>query len=111
MKNYSQALACVSKLIATVEPSVDGICAPTKWKLLRGNILCAMKRLDDATRIASEALRIDPTNPDALYLKAMVLFRESEHSKALAHCTEALRCDPDHSKARNLLKVMVLWCD
>ncbi|KAK9767914.1 hypothetical protein K7432_001837 [Basidiobolus ranarum] len=105
-KDYSHALACISKLIATVETSSDGITAPIKWKLLRGDILCGMKNFDDAVRIASEVMRADPTNPDALYLRATILYRQSEHAKALAHCTEALRCDPDYFKARTLLKTI-----
>ncbi|KAK9722900.1 hypothetical protein K7432_002337 [Basidiobolus ranarum] len=105
-KDFSHALACISRLISTVETSSDGITAPVKWKLLRGEILCGMKNFDDAVRIASEVMRADPTNPDALYLRATILYRQGDNAKALAHCTEALRCDPDYHKARTLLKTI-----
>lgn len=44
-------------------------------------------------------------NPDALYLRARVFYSQGENQKTAAHCVEALRCDPDFSKARSLLKM------
>jgi DnaJ family protein C protein 7 len=44
-------------------------------------------------------------NPDALYLRARVFYSQGENQKTAAHCVEALRCDPDFSKARALLKM------
>lgn len=44
-------------------------------------------------------------NPDALYLRARVFYSQGENAKTVAHCQEALRCDPDFTKARALLKM------
>lgn len=47
---------------------------------------------------------MDSQNPDALLLRARVFYAQGDNAKAAAHCTEALRCDPDFAKARTLLK-------
>jgi DnaJ family protein C protein 7 len=39
-------------------------------------------------------------------LRARILYLEGDNNKAATHCTQALRCDPDNSKARILLKVI-----
>lgn len=53
---------------------------------------------------ASELVRLDSQNPDALFLRAKVLYMQGDNAKAVAHCQESLRCDPDYAKARILLK-------
>jgi DnaJ family protein C protein 7 len=50
-------------------------------------------------------VRLNSQNPDALYLRARVFYGQGDNAKVVAHCTEALRCDPDFSKARTLLKM------
>jgi tetratricopeptide (TPR) repeat protein len=50
-------------------------------------------------------IRLDTQNPDALYLRARVFYSQGDNQKTAAHCMEALRCDPDFSKARSLLKM------
>lgn len=50
-------------------------------------------------------MRLDTQNPDVLYLRARVFYGQGENAKAIAHCMEALRCDPDFAKARNLVKM------
>lgn len=49
-------------------------------------------------------MRLDTQNPDVLYLRARVFYGQGDNAKTVAHCMEALRCDPDFSKARVLLK-------
>jgi DnaJ family protein C protein 7 len=53
----------------------------------------------------SSLVRMNSQNPDALYLRARVFYSQGENAKTVAHCQEALRCDPDFSKARALLKM------
>ncbi|KAG9305252.1 hypothetical protein G9A89_001514 [Geosiphon pyriformis] len=77
---------------------------PLKWKVLKAEGLIGLKDLGEAGRIANEILRADPQNPDAHVVRAQILYQEGDNTKTLAHCTEALRCDPDHTKARNLLR-------
>lgn len=50
-------------------------------------------------------LRLDSQNPDALYLRARVFYSQGDNQKTAAHCVEALRRDPDFTKARSLLKM------
>lgn len=52
----------------------------------------------------SSLVRMDSQNPDALLLRARVFYGQGDNAKTAAHCTEALRCDPDFAKARTLLK-------
>lgn len=53
----------------------------------------------------SSLVRLNSQNPDALYLRARVFYSQGENQKTVAHCQEALRCDPDFTKARSLLKM------
>lgn len=53
-----------------------------------------------------DILRSDSQNSDAHVLRARILYLEGDNNKAVSHCQEALRCDPDNSKARVLLKVI-----
>lgn len=53
----------------------------------------------------SSLIRLDSQNPDALYLRARVFYSQGDNTKTAAHCVEALRCDPDFKKARDLLKM------
>ncbi|CAG8524092.1 17050_t:CDS:2, partial [Acaulospora morrowiae] len=77
---------------------------PKKWKIMKGEALLEQKEYAEASRIANEVLRGDSQNPDAHVLRARILYTEGDNKKAMAHCQEALRCDPDHSGARVLLK-------
>ncbi|CAG8722029.1 12689_t:CDS:2, partial [Cetraspora pellucida] len=77
---------------------------PAKWKIMKGETLLEQKEYGEASRIANEILRGDQQNPDAHVLRARILYVEGDNQKAAAHCQEALRCDPDHSKARILLR-------
>lgn len=82
-----------------------GVAVPTSWRLLKGSLLIASNKLADATSVAMSLLRADPSNPDALILRGQILYQEGDNTKAAAHFSEALRCDPDNSTARKLLKL------
>ncbi|KAG9062909.1 hypothetical protein KI688_004506 [Linnemannia hyalina] len=78
--------------------------APRKWMIWKGECLIGKKDFNGASSVAMDLLRLDSQNSDAIYLRAQVLYSQGENIKAATHCAEALRCDPDCSKARVLMK-------
>ncbi|CAG8569287.1 12436_t:CDS:2 [Funneliformis mosseae] len=100
LKNQQYPLAL--NAIDRAATSLDEV--PTKWKIMKGEALLEQKEFGEAGRMANEILRSDSKNPDAHVLRARILYIEGDNIKASAHCQEALRCDPDNSKARILLK-------
>ncbi|KAF9962800.1 hypothetical protein BGZ65_007892, partial [Modicella reniformis] len=78
--------------------------APRSWMIWKGECLIGKKDFNGASSVAMDLLRRDSQNSDAIYLRAQVLYSQGENAKAITHCAEALRCDPDCSKARVLMK-------
>ncbi|KAF9899016.1 hypothetical protein BX616_003360 [Lobosporangium transversale] len=78
--------------------------APRRWMIWKGECLIGKKDFNGASSVAMDLLRQDSQNSDAIYLRAQVLYSQGENTKAVTHCAEALRCDPDCSKARVLMK-------
>ncbi|KAF9992639.1 hypothetical protein BGZ80_004734 [Entomortierella chlamydospora] len=78
--------------------------APRKWLIWKGECLIGKKDFNGASSVAMDLLRQDSQNSDAIYLRAQVLYSQGENVKAVTHCQEALRCDPDCAKARVLMK-------
>ncbi|KAL0096486.1 hypothetical protein J3Q64DRAFT_1707912 [Phycomyces blakesleeanus] len=83
---------------------VDSSQTPYKWRLWEGECALGQKNYSEASRIASNIVRMDTKNPDGVYLRARVLYSQGDNANAVAHCLEALRCDPDFTQARTLLK-------
>ena len=52
----------------------------------------------------SDALRLQPSSPDALALRGLVLFLSGKLSNATQHAQTALRLDPGHEPARRLFR-------
>ena len=75
-----------------------------RYRLLRADCLLLAGREDDATRIIMDLLRSNSRDVDALLLRGRMLYQQGENAKAVAHFQEVLRCDPDHTAARKLLK-------
>jgi tetratricopeptide (TPR) repeat protein len=48
----------------------------------------------------SDLLRQDPKQPEPLYYRGLCLYLSGNNDQALKHAQEALRNDPDFSKAR-----------
>ncbi|ORZ15107.1 hypothetical protein BCR42DRAFT_48080 [Absidia repens] len=83
---------------------VDQDNVPQKWKVWQAECALGEKNYSEASRIVNSLVRMDSQNPDALLLRARVFYGQGDNAKTAAHCTEALRCDPDFAKARTLLK-------
>ncbi|KAK9479355.1 hypothetical protein V1514DRAFT_328419 [Lipomyces japonicus] len=81
------------------------VTSPRKWRLLKGQLSIQDGDLDQAASLAVNLLREDRQDSDALVLRGKVLYAQGENQKAATHFLEALRVDPDHKVARNLLKI------
>ncbi|KAI8979215.1 hypothetical protein BDF20DRAFT_487710 [Mycotypha africana] len=84
---------------------VDADVVPYHWKVMQAECALGEKNYSEASRIANSLVRLNNQNPDALYLRARVFYSQGDNQKTIAHCQEALRCDPDFRKARDLLKM------
>ncbi|KAI8595491.1 hypothetical protein EDD21DRAFT_448584 [Dissophora ornata] len=97
-KQYGLGANACDRLLSTVD------IAPRKWLIWKGECLIGKKDFGGASSLAMDLLRQDSQNSDAIYLRAQVLYSQGENAKAVTHCAEALRCDPDCAKARVLMK-------
>lgn len=52
----------------------------------------------------SDALRLEPSSPEVLTARALVLFLTNHIPSAIQHVQSALRFDPEHKGARLLLR-------
>jgi len=52
----------------------------------------------------SDALRLEPNSPEVLTSRALVLFLTNHIPSAIQHVQSALRYDPEHTRARLLLR-------
>ncbi len=64
----------------------------------------------------SDLLKGDRNNATAMYVKAMSYYYQDVEDRAMQFFTQALRVDPDHTKARLALKVssnyaLMLWIE
>lgn len=82
----------------SLEREVDTL--PSEWRFWRIEALLGRKRLDDAASLASDLLRLNSADPDALYIRGLVLFAQGNTAQAVAHAQQALRNDPDHKEAK-----------
>lgn len=82
-------------------------CGPLKakeWLVWKVEALCGKKKWDDAKCICNDLVRSFPSDPEALYYRAKVMYSQGNLSATVSHCQEAMRCDPDFASARNLLR-------
>lgn len=85
-----------------LDPSVG---VPTKWQILRGRILLYAKKDDEATSLAMALLRRDNMNPEALVLRAQILYMQGDNDQCIKHCVMALQFDPDQARGRKLMRL------
>ncbi|GAA5905220.1 hypothetical protein JCM8208_000319 [Rhodotorula glutinis] len=77
---------------------------PREWRIWKVEALVGKKRYDEAASLAADLLRLDPKQPEPLYYRGLCLYLSGSNDQAIKHCQEALRNDPDYSRARTLLK-------
>ncbi|CAO3659657.1 unnamed protein product [Rhizopus stolonifer] len=103
MENEQYALARNS--LKRAISYVDSDQVPIKWRVTDAECALGEKNYSEATCLINSLIRLDAQNPDALFLKALVFYDQCDSKRTIAHCVEALRSDPDFSKARELLKL------
>jgi DnaJ homolog subfamily C member 7 len=54
--------------------------------------------------LGSEAFQVDKKSPDVLCVRGLVMFLEGKLPAALQHVQQALAYDPDHTRARKLMR-------
>ncbi|KAN0063670.1 hypothetical protein ACQY0O_003719 [Thecaphora frezii] len=77
---------------------------PLSWRILRATVQLHKGQLDLANSTISDALRADPSNPEALLVRARIFLAKGDTAKAIAHCQAALRSDPELKDSRDLLR-------
>eukprot|EP01135_Chromosphaera_perkinsii_P002851 Nk52_evm6s229 gene=Nk52_evmTU6s229 len=73
--------------------------------LLKAEALLGLKRYAESSRLSSGVLQDDGNNAEAAYVRGVALYKQGNSEQAIAHFKRALRCDPDHKKSRNKLKL------
>jgi predicted Zn-dependent protease len=69
----------------------------------RGSIHVTAQRFDDALRDAGAALRVNPRNPYALFVRAQASLMTGNTQQAAQDAVEILRMRPGDPIARNIL--------
>ncbi|GAA5823513.1 hypothetical protein JCM10212_005795 [Sporobolomyces blumeae] len=100
-QDWSMALLGVDAAVRELESEAT---TPREWRGWKVEALVGKKRYDEAAGLAADLLRLDPKQPEPLYLRGICLYYQGQHDQAIKHCQEALRNDPDFSKARTLMK-------
>ncbi|TIA90163.1 hypothetical protein E3P99_01672, partial [Wallemia hederae] len=101
-RNWSMASMALRQ--AERECGCNALDTPLEWKAGKVECLIGKGDLIEAGRIASDLLSMNPNSPDLLYLRARVLFLDSNFAKCIAHLQSAMRSDPDFKPAKALLK-------
>ena len=96
-KDYREVVYCMRRA-SEISPACYG------YKLMKAENLALMGKYVDAQDIASEILRLDKTNADAIYIRGVCLYYDDHIDKAINFFTHALKMSPDHHKARVTLK-------
>ncbi|GJN88895.1 hypothetical protein Rhopal_001866-T1 [Rhodotorula paludigena] len=99
-KDWSMVLLGVDAAARDCEADIT----PREWRIWKVEALVGKKRFDEAQSIATDLLRLDPRQPEPLYYRGLCLYLSGNSDQAIKLCQEALRNDPDYTKARTLLK-------
>lgn len=98
-KSYGMASIALDKASAEVHN------LPLQWRLMRADLMLQRNQLENANSVVSDALRLHPNDPEALVVRAKVLLAMgSDLGKAIQHAQAALRADPEHKLAIQLLR-------
>ncbi|OBZ73547.1 DnaJ subfamily C member 7 [Grifola frondosa] len=101
-QEWGMARIALDKCIQAIE--TEGGDIPTQWRLWRVELEIARGNWDAATTAANDALRLEPSSPDVMTLRGLVLFFTTKTAQATQHAQSALRLDPGHEPAQRLRK-------
>ncbi|KAJ7918823.1 protein prenylyltransferase [Mycena leptocephala] len=101
-KEWAHARLALDKCLQGIEGEGGEI--PTEWRLWRVELELARGNLEAANTAANDALRLNPSSPDVLTSRGLVLFLSGRLPQALQHAQSALRGDPGHEPAQRLRK-------
>lgn len=76
----------------------------TQYKIIKAEALVQQQKYQDAQSIVSDVLRLEPKNPDAMYVRGLTFYYLDSFDKATEHFKQTLKLDPDHSKANPAFK-------
>ena len=77
---------------------------PTSWNLMKCECLIGEGDLNEASLMVNDVLRSESGNAEGWFLRARISYANGDLTKCVTFCSEALRADPDSSKARLLFK-------
>ncbi|KAM6898627.1 dnaJ homolog subfamily C member 7-like [Lycodopsis pacificus] len=92
-RDFRTVVYCMDRALA-----VSSACH--RFKIIKAECLALLGRYPEAQSVASDILRMDSTNADALYVRGLCLYYEDCIDKAVQFFVQALRMAPDHEKAR-----------
>ncbi|KAF7356927.1 hypothetical protein MVEN_01028600 [Mycena venus] len=101
-KEWAHARLALDKCLQGIEGEGGEI--PTEWRLWRVELELARGNIEAANTAANDALRLNPSSPDVLTSRGLVLFLSGRLPQALQHAQSALRGDPGHEPAQRLRK-------
>ncbi|XP_024288930.1 dnaJ homolog subfamily C member 7 isoform X1 [Oncorhynchus tshawytscha] len=87
-------------VVFCMDRALESASACHRFKVLKAECLAMLGRYPEAQSVASDILRMDATNGDALYVRGLCLYYEDCIDKAVQFFVQALRMAPDHEKAR-----------
>ncbi|MEQ2267786.1 DnaJ subfamily C member 7, partial [Xenotaenia resolanae] len=92
-RDFRKVVYCMDRALALAP-----VCH--RFKINKAECLALLGRYPEAQSVASDILRMDSTNADALYVRGLCLYYEDCIDKAVQFFVQALRMAPDHEKAR-----------
>lgn len=104
-RKWTMASIALDRAIQEIGGSSDsseGV--PYSWRVWKAELAVRKGQLEMANGLATDLLRADSSQPEALILRSQILMSKGEIAKAIQHAQAALRSDPDSKTARRLMK-------
>lgn len=92
------------KVVYCMDRCLDEAPTCTRYKITKAEYLAFLGRYQESQEIANNALHLDKTNADAIYVRGMCLYYEDNLDSAFNHFQQVLRLAPDHRKAMDAYK-------